>query len=103
MPRRPCEYDSLGRLTGDAEVAAANTRQLHTLIELGARDMAHAQHAGGLSADRDPEFLADTAPMSDGSGGLAPLSSAVVRSYGHTRSPITRQTTPMLRSCVGTI
>ncbi|GHG88313.1 hypothetical protein [Streptomyces lanatus] len=48
----------LGGLTGDAEVAAANTRQLHTLIELGARNMAHAQHAGELPADRHPEFLA---------------------------------------------
>ncbi|MEH0421408.1 TetR/AcrR family transcriptional regulator [Streptomyces sp. B21-083] len=48
----------LGGLTGDAEVATANTRQLHTLIELGARNMAHAQHAGELPAARDPEFLA---------------------------------------------
>jgi AcrR family transcriptional regulator len=48
----------LGGLVGDAEVAAANTRHLHLLIELGARNIAHAQHAGELPADRDPEFLA---------------------------------------------
>jgi AcrR family transcriptional regulator len=43
---------------GDAEVAAANTRHLHELIEVGARNMAHAQRAGELSAKRDPEFMA---------------------------------------------
>jgi len=48
----------LGGLVGDAEVAAANTRHLHLLIELGARNIAHAQRAGELPADRDPEFLA---------------------------------------------
>ncbi|WP_405846712.1 TetR/AcrR family transcriptional regulator [Streptomyces sp. NBC_01518] len=48
----------LGGLVGDAEVAAANTRQLHMLIEMGVRNMAHAQRAGELPADRDPEFLA---------------------------------------------
>jgi AcrR family transcriptional regulator len=48
----------LGGLVGDAEVAAANTRHLHLLIELGARNMAHAQRAGELPADRDPELLA---------------------------------------------
>jgi AcrR family transcriptional regulator len=48
----------LGGLVGDAEVAAANTRHLHLLIELGARNISHAQRAGELPADRDPEFLA---------------------------------------------
>jgi AcrR family transcriptional regulator len=48
----------LGGLVGDAEVVAANTRQLHRLIELGARNIARAQRAGELPADRDPEFLA---------------------------------------------
>jgi len=48
----------LGGLVGDAEVAAANTRHLHLLIELGARNIAHAQRAGELPAHRDPEFLA---------------------------------------------
>ena len=48
----------LGGLVGDAEVAAANTRHLHLLIELGARNIARAQHAGDLPAGRDPEFLA---------------------------------------------
>lgn len=48
----------LGGLVGDAEVAAANTRHLHLLIELGARNIAQAQRAGELPADRDPEFLA---------------------------------------------
>lgn len=48
----------LGGLVGDAEVAAANTRHLHLLIELGARNIAHAQRAGELPAGRDPEFLA---------------------------------------------
>ncbi|WP_202919471.1 TetR/AcrR family transcriptional regulator [Saccharothrix deserti] len=48
----------LGGLVGDAEVAAANTRHLHQLIELGARNIAHAQRAGELQAGRDPEFLA---------------------------------------------
>lgn len=48
----------LGGLVGDAEVAAANTRHLHELVELGARNIAHAQRAGDLPAGRDPEFLA---------------------------------------------
>jgi AcrR family transcriptional regulator len=48
----------LGGMTGDAEVAAANTRHLHQLIELGGRNIANAQRAGELPADRDPEFLA---------------------------------------------
>jgi AcrR family transcriptional regulator len=48
----------LGGLVGDAEVAAANNRHLHLLIELGARNIAHAQRAGELPAGRDPEFLA---------------------------------------------
>ena len=43
---------------GDAEVAAANTRHLHELIEVGARNMAQAQRAGELPAERDPEFMA---------------------------------------------
>ncbi|OLF16359.1 TetR/AcrR family transcriptional regulator [Actinophytocola xanthii] len=48
----------LGGLVGDAEVAAANTRHLHLLIELGARNIAQAQRAGELPDDRDPELLA---------------------------------------------
>jgi AcrR family transcriptional regulator len=48
----------LGGLVGDAEVAAANTRHLHALIELGARNIAQAQRAGELPGDRDPEFVA---------------------------------------------
>ncbi|MDT5139772.1 MAG: hypothetical protein QOG19_3549 [Mycobacterium sp.] len=43
---------------GDAEVAAANTRHLHELIEVGARNMAQAQRGGELPAERDPEFMA---------------------------------------------
>jgi AcrR family transcriptional regulator len=48
----------LGGLGGDAEVAAANTRQLNQLIDQGARNIAQAQRAGELPADRDPELLA---------------------------------------------
>jgi AcrR family transcriptional regulator len=48
----------LGGLVGDAEVAAANTRQLHSLIELGARNIAHAQKARDIPTGRDPELLA---------------------------------------------
>jgi AcrR family transcriptional regulator len=48
----------LGGLVGDAEVAAANTRHLHMLIELGARNIAKAQQAGDLPKGRDPELLA---------------------------------------------
>ncbi|MEU0388440.1 TetR/AcrR family transcriptional regulator [Streptomyces chartreusis] len=48
----------LGRPVGDAEVAAANAQQLHALIELGAHNIAHAQHTGELPTDRDPELLA---------------------------------------------
>ncbi|MFF9784245.1 hypothetical protein YWIDRAFT_08028 [Streptomyces sp. SceaMP-e96] len=40
------------------EVAAANTRQLRMPIELGARNIAHPQHAGELPGNRDPELLA---------------------------------------------
>lgn len=48
----------LGGLVGDAEVAAAHTRHLHSLIELGGRNIAQAQAAGELPAGRDPELLA---------------------------------------------
>lgn len=48
----------LGGLVGDGEVAAANTRHLHLMIELGARNIAQAQRTGELPAGRDPEFLA---------------------------------------------
>jgi AcrR family transcriptional regulator len=48
----------LGGLVGDAEVAAAHTRHLHLLIELGGRNIAQAQRAGELPAGRDPELLA---------------------------------------------
>lgn len=54
----PLAPSVLGGLVGDAEVAAANTRHLHLLFELGARNIAQAQRAGELPADRDPEFLA---------------------------------------------
>ena len=43
---------------GDAEVAAAQTHHLHELIKVGARNMARAQRAGELPAERDPEFMA---------------------------------------------
>jgi AcrR family transcriptional regulator len=43
---------------GDAEVAAANTCHLHELIEVGARNLAQAQRAGEVPAERDPEFMA---------------------------------------------
>ncbi|MCT7660878.1 TetR/AcrR family transcriptional regulator [Mycobacterium deserti] len=43
---------------GDADVAAANTRHLQELTEVGARNMAHAQRTGELPNERDPEFLA---------------------------------------------
>lgn len=51
----------LGGLVGDAEVAAANIGHLNALIEVGARNMAQAQRAGEIAADRDPEFLAAAA------------------------------------------
>lgn len=48
----------LGGLTGDAAVAAAGQRQLRELIDLGARNMAHAQAGGEIARGRDPELLA---------------------------------------------
>ncbi|QHC22869.1 TetR/AcrR family transcriptional regulator [Streptomyces sp. GS7] len=48
----------LGGLAGDGDVAACHTGQLSRLIELGARNIAHAQGCGELPADRDPELLA---------------------------------------------
>jgi AcrR family transcriptional regulator len=48
----------LGGLTGSAEVAAVNSHHLHLLIDLGARNIAAAQHSGELPPGRDPEFLA---------------------------------------------
>lgn len=48
----------LGGLVGDAEVAAANTRHLHNMIEVGARNIAVAQREGEIPSDRDPELLA---------------------------------------------
>ncbi|WP_410673379.1 TetR/AcrR family transcriptional regulator [Amycolatopsis sp. cmx-4-68] len=48
----------LGGLVGDAEVAAARTTRLNLLIEIGARNIAHAQRLGEIPAGRDPEYLA---------------------------------------------
>ncbi len=48
----------LGGLTGDGEVAAAHTRLLQGLIELGSRNIAHAQRDGEIPPDRDPQMLA---------------------------------------------
>lgn len=48
----------LGGLVGEGEAAAAGARHLHALVELGARNIAQAQRAGELPADRDPELMA---------------------------------------------
>jgi AcrR family transcriptional regulator len=48
----------LGGLVGDGDLATANTTRLNLLIEIGARNIAHAQHRGELPPGRDPEFLA---------------------------------------------
>ncbi|MFG3618927.1 TetR/AcrR family transcriptional regulator [Nocardia sp. NPDC047654] len=48
----------LGGLVGDGEVTAAHTTRMNMLIELGARNMARAQHQGEIPPDRDPEYLA---------------------------------------------
>jgi AcrR family transcriptional regulator len=48
----------LGGLIGDGEVAAAHTRLLQGLIELGSRNIARAQREGELPRDRDPQMLA---------------------------------------------
>ena len=43
---------------GDGEVAAASARRLRDAIAVGGRNMASAQAAGEIDADRDPELLA---------------------------------------------
>jgi len=48
----------LDGLVGDAAVAASNTRHLHLMIDLGARNIAQAQRSGELPADRNPLYLA---------------------------------------------
>lgn len=48
----------LGGLTGDGQVAAAHSRLLRRLTELGAQNIARGQRDGELPGDRDPEMLA---------------------------------------------
>lgn len=48
----------LSRLVGDADVAAAHTRQLRGLVRLGAANIAQGQSDGDLPPGRDPELLA---------------------------------------------
>lgn len=48
----------LAGLTGDGQVAAAQSRMLQRLVELGARNIAQGQRDGEIVADRDPEMLA---------------------------------------------
>lgn len=48
----------LGGLVGDGELATANATRLNLLIDLGARNIAKAKHAGEIPADRDAEYLA---------------------------------------------
>ncbi|MCP3756997.1 TetR/AcrR family transcriptional regulator [Streptomyces sp. TBY4] len=43
---------------GDGEVAAAHTRLLSRLVDLGAANIAHGQATGELEPDRDPELTA---------------------------------------------
>ncbi len=87
----------LGGLVGDAEVAAANTRHLHYLIELGARNMTQAQRAGELPADRDPVFLA-AATLG---GTNAVLSAALTRSPRPPAEQIVAELWAFVRGAVG--
>ncbi|MFJ7181114.1 TetR/AcrR family transcriptional regulator [Streptomyces massasporeus] len=48
----------LGGLAGDGEVAASHSRRRSLLIDMGARNIARAQHAGELPPHQDPELLA---------------------------------------------
>jgi AcrR family transcriptional regulator len=48
----------LNGLVGDGEVAAAQTRLLARLTELGSHNIARGQRDGELPTDRDPELLA---------------------------------------------
>lgn len=48
----------LGGRVGEGEVAAEHSRWLARLTETAARNVAHAQHAGELPADRDPKMFA---------------------------------------------
>ena len=48
----------LGGLTGDGQVAAAHSRLLRRLTDLGAQNIAGGQRDGELPRDRDPEMLA---------------------------------------------
>jgi AcrR family transcriptional regulator len=87
----------LGGLVGDAEVAAANTRNLHLLIELGARNIAHAQRAGELPGDRDPEFLA--AATLGGTNAI--LSVALTRSPRPPAGDVIAEVWAVVRGAVG--
>ncbi|MGW0483336.1 TetR/AcrR family transcriptional regulator [Nonomuraea sp. NPDC003214] len=48
----------LGRMVGDAEVAAMEARCFKLVITLGAKHVAAGQAEGAVVADRDPELLA---------------------------------------------
>jgi len=49
---------TLGRGTGDGEVAGIAQEHLRRAIDLGTRNMAHGQRTGDVPADRDPALLA---------------------------------------------
>lgn len=56
--REPLTSVMFTALTGDAEVAAADTRRLHRAIELGAVNIARGQRDGDLPVGKDPQLLA---------------------------------------------
>lgn len=56
--REPLTAVMYTALTGDAEVAAADTRRLHRAIELGALNIARGQRDGDLPGGKDPQLLA---------------------------------------------
>lgn len=84
----------LGGLAGD--VAACHIRHLSRLIELGARNIAHAQGCGALPVGRDPELLAAAVL----SGTTALVSVALTRTP---RPPATEVTTQLWAFVTGAV
>ncbi|MFI2758359.1 TetR/AcrR family transcriptional regulator [Streptomyces echinatus] len=87
----------LGGLAGDGEVAASHTRHLSRLIELGARNIAHAQGCSELSTGRDPELLAAAVL----SGTTALVSVALTRTPRPAATDVTAQLWAFVTGAVG--
>lgn len=88
---------TLGRGTGDGEVAAVALRHLHLVIEEGARNMAAGQRSGDIPADRDPGLCAAAVL-----GGVhTTVVSALTREPRPDREVLIRELWTFVKSAVG--